>query len=171
MENIALLGYMGSGKSTIAKILAQKLSLKSLDLDQLIEEQEDLSVTQIFESKGEIYFRKKEHEVLKATLASNHGCVLALGGGTPCYAGNGELLERSGWKTVYLRASIGTIINRISESDSRPLIRDKSHDELRDFVAMHLFERSFFYNQAEVIISVDDKSPEEIANLIMDNLT
>ena len=167
MKNIALLGYMASGKTTIAKLLAEKLHLDNADLDQIIEDEEKLSINQIFEGKGEIYFRKREHATLKSVLNSKSNAVVALGGGTPCYAGNMDILKSSGWKTVYLRASIDTLVQRLQENELRPLVRDKSSAELRDFVAMHLFERSFYYNQADIVINIDNKSPEEIVDLII----
>ncbi len=171
MKNIALLGYMASGKTTIAKLLAEKLGQKYFDLDQIIEQDEKLSVNEIFESKGEIYFRKREHQILKSVLSTNDNSILALGGGTPCYAGNMDICKNSDWKTVYLRASIDTLVNRLQQNKTRPLVRDKSPEELQNFVAMHLFERSFYYNQADVIISTDNKSPEEIVDLVIASLT
>ncbi len=99
---ITLLGYMGSGKSTIAKIVASRLNLTALDLDEYIIEKEGCSIPDIFQKKGEIYFRKIENQYLKELLESDQSYVLALGGGTPCYANNMELILQES-KSFYLR--------------------------------------------------------------------
>ncbi len=171
MKNIALLGYMSTGKSTIAKILAQELQLNAYDLDQIIENEEDLSVSKIFETKGELYFRKREHEILKQTLQTIKSSVLALGGGTPCYAGNMELLKNNNCTTVYLRASVDNLIQRLLQDSTRPLIQGKTEAELKEFVAMHIFERSYFYNQADITINTDGKAPGEIVATLIEALT
>ena len=89
---IILLGYMGSGKTTIGIQLARKLYLNFTDLDEFIEEKEQKSIKEIFKQKGEIYFRKIEHKYLKQFINENESYVLSLGGGTPCYAGNLDLI-------------------------------------------------------------------------------
>ncbi len=171
MKNIALLGYMSSGKTTIAKMLAQKLHLDAYDLDQMIENEEASSVSKIFETKGELYFRKREHQMLKQTLHTIKSSVLALGGGTPCYAGNMDLLKNNNCTTVYLRASVDNLIQRLLQDSTRPLIQGKTEAELKEFVAIHVFERSYFYNQADITINTDGKSPSEIVTILIQALT
>ena len=90
---VVLLGYMGSGKSSVGALLASKLEISFFDLDAIIEEEEQLSVNEIFAKKGEIYFRKKEHSVLHSLLEKKESFVLSLGGGTPCYFNNHEVIE------------------------------------------------------------------------------
>lgn len=170
MKNFALLGYMASGKSTIAKILAEKLHYNTIDLDQQIEIEEKLSIPEIFDAKGELYFRKREHHILKEILSSAAPTVIALGGGTPCYAGNMDLIKKHNCVTIYLRSSVDNLVSRLQNDQNRPLVSGKSNSELKDFVAMHIFERSFFYNQADIIINTDDKNPQQIAQLILDAL-
>ena len=85
---IVLLGYMASGKSTIGKQLSKKLSVQFLDLDDYISEKEQMSISEIFDKKGEVYFRLIEHKYLKAVLEKEEDFILSLGGGTPCYANN-----------------------------------------------------------------------------------
>ena len=154
---IILLGYMGSGKTTIGIQLAKKLFLNFTDLDEFIEEKEQKSIKEIFEQKGEIYFRKIEHKYLKQFIKENESYVLSLGGGTPCYAGNLDLiLHDKNNLSFYLRGSISTLFKRLSENKiKRPLINDLSDNQLTEYIAKHLFERSLFYDKATHKISID----------------
>ena len=94
--------------------------------------------------------------------------ILSLGGGTPCYSNNHELLKRKDLKSIYLKASIDTILARIkSEKFKRPILSDIAEDELKDFIAQHLFERSYFYLFSKFIVEVDNKSVEEIVEEIL----
>ncbi len=159
---IVLLGYMASGKSAVGKLLAQNLNLQFIDLDDFIEEKEKLTISEIFEQKGEIYFRKKEGEYLKELLNFSEKIIISLGGGTPCYGNNMKIvLEKS--KSFYLKASINTIFNRLkNETSKRPLVAALGLDNLKEYIAKHLFERSVFYDQANYVLSVNDKNIEEI---------
>lgn len=160
---IVLLGYMASGKSTIGRILAEKKQISFIDLDEYIEKMERKTVSEIFEQKGEIYFRKQEHIYLKELLEKEGNFILSLGGGTPCYAGNMDvLLSFNDVKSVYLKTSINTIVDRlINEKSKRPLVARLNKEELAEFVAKHLFERSYFYNQANYKVTVDNKTVDE----------
>jgi len=161
-----LMGYMGSGKSTVAQILGEKLGRRVIDLDDYITEKEGLTIPDIFETKGEIYFRRIENAYLLELLRSDQSFVLALGGGTPCYANNMDIiLENS--DSYYLKASIGTLSERLNkEKEHRPLIADLNEEQLTEFIAKHLFERRNFYERAGAIISIDGKTPEQIASEI-----
>lgn len=162
MMKIILIGYMGSGKSTIAKLLSKSMHYEFLDLDEIIEKEQNASVSTIFEQKGEVYFRKLEHQVLKRILQSESNMILSLGGGTPCFTNNQELLKQENICTVYLKTSIDKLYERLrTQKANRPLIATKSEDEMKEFIAKHLFERSFYYNQAKYIVSTDDKTPQE----------
>jgi len=159
---IILLGYMGSGKSTVAKELARALNLPFLDLDDYIIGKEKKSIKEIFETKGEIYFRLQETKYLKEILENQVDTVLALGGGTPCYGHNMELIKKAS-QSFYLKGSISTICQRLrSEKQQRPLIASLNDEQLTEFVAKHLFERREFYDQADQIISIDKKSVDEL---------
>jgi shikimate kinase len=165
---IILLGYMGSGKTTIGIQLARKLFLNFTDLDDFIEEKEQQSIKEIFKQKGEIYFRKIEHKYLKQFINENESYVLSLGGGTPCYAGNLDLiLKDKKSRSFYLRGSIPTLFKRLSENKfKRPIISDLSDDQLTEYIAKHLFERSLFYDKATHKISIDNKEIQEIVTEI-----
>jgi len=163
--NIVLLGYMGCGKSSIGRELASELNLKYLDLDDYIVAQEKKEIRQIFEDRGEIYFRKKENQYLKEVLDSHSNTIISLGGGTPCFAGNLELINGyKNVKSVYLKTSLEELVNRLFvEREKRPLIAHiATQDDLKDFIRKHLFERSFYYNQAAYIISTDDKTIQRV---------
>lgn len=155
---IVLLGYMASGKSAVGTILSNKLRMQYVDLDSFIEEKEQLAISEIFKIKGEIYFRKKEGEYLKELLNLKEDCIISLGGGTPCYGINMEFIENNS-KSFYLKASINTIYSRLDgETSQRPLVASIGKENLKEYVAKHLFERTLFYQRAQHIITVDEKS-------------
>lgn len=153
---------MGCGKSTIAKTLAKINGQPFIDLDTYIEKKADLSINAIFEQYGEIKFRKMEHEAFVELLNAPGEMIIGLGGGTPCYANNHELLKGDDVQSVYLKASIETLFNRLVVNKSkRPLIANKNEEEMKEFIAMHLFERSYYYNQAQHVVTVDDRTIDE----------
>ncbi|MBP6557070.1 MAG: shikimate kinase, partial [Flavobacterium sp.] len=163
MRKIILVGYMAVGKSTIGKILAKKRQMEWVDLDKIIEESTKLSVTEIFKTKGEIYFRKQEHIEFKKLIQSEENLVISTGGGTPCYADNHLLLKGDNVVSIYLSASIDELYNRLKNNTAkRPLVANQSEAELKEFIAKNLFDRSYYYQQATFKISTDSKSPETI---------
>jgi shikimate kinase len=167
MKKIVLVGYMGSGKSEIGKIVSKKINLQFLDLDNLIESELSKTINQIFTEDGEIYFRKFEHEVFSKKINSNESFVLSLGGGTPCYANNHEFLKGENVISIYLKASISTLKGRLQyQKAKRPLLKDLSEAELEEYIAKHLFDRSYYYNQCKNVVVVDDKTPAEIVSEI-----
>lgn len=159
--NIILLGYMASGKSLIGQKLAKVLNYDCIDLDAFIEFKEKSSVKNVFKDKGELYFRKVEHQHLKTLLKSSENTIIALGGGTPCYYDTMSLLKgKENFKTIYLRVSIPELVRRLNtEKAKRPLIAHIKTDQLlAEFIGKHLFERGHFYNQAELIIDANPES-------------
>ena len=163
---VVLLGYMASGKSAVGKLLAKDLKMQFIDLDSFIEEKENLTISELFNTKGEIYFRKKEGEYLQELLNLNENYIISLGGGTPCYGGNMEIIEKNS-KSFYLNASIKTIFNRLlGETSKRPLVATLGEENLKEFIAKHLFERNPFYDRANFTISVNDKSVQQITSEI-----
>lgn len=168
MKKVILIGYMAVGKTTIAQLLSEKTGLKYVDLDKVIEKKTNLSVSELFNLKGEIYFRKIEHETFKEIIEGENSLIISTGGGTPCYAGNHLFLNGKNITSIYLKASLTVVIDRLkSGKTTRPLITNKSDEEMNEFVAKHLFERSYFYNQATFKVDVDNKNPEEIAQEIL----
>jgi len=169
---IILLGYMGSGKSTIGKALANELNLSFVDLDHAIENEIGMSIRDYFEASGELKFRRLENEVLKKILNENNDMILSTGGGTPCYGNNLDLMKMTfNAKVFYLKATIKTLTERlVSEKDIRPLIQSIGDDDLPEFIGKHLFERSNFYLQAHHVVDIDQKSVETIAKEIVELL-
>ena len=168
---IVLLGYMGSGKTTIGRIIANQLNVKFLDLDEYIEQKENLSVRAIFKEKGEVYFRKKEHQYLKEIFLNHNKFVLSLGGGTPCFGTNMELINQNTANSVYIDVGIKELSERLLfEKSHRPMIAHLKDDELNEFIGKHLFERSFFYNQARHKVKSDHRTANELAEVIINSL-
>lgn len=167
---IFLCGYMGSGKTVVSELLAKKLGITAIDTDDHIELLEQHSVKEIFDSKGELYFRKRENQVLHDVLEEPASLVISLGGGTPCYGNNLEIILNAGdTRLIYLKASVGFLTDRLfSEKNTRPVISHLSDKEdLEDFIRKHLFERSYYYNQADLKVDVEDKSLESIVDEIV----
>ncbi|WAC02009.1 shikimate kinase [Lacinutrix neustonica] len=163
MKNLILLGYMASGKSFIGKKLAKRISYNFIDLDAYVEKKEQKTVKQLFDEKGELYFRKAEKKYLATLLSRDEKVVIALGGGTPCYYDTmDELVNNRAVETLYLKVSIKEIIKRVTkETAKRPLIAHLVTEEaLVEFVSKHLFERSYFYNKAHYVI--DANQPADI---------
>lgn len=164
---------MASGKSSVGKILANKLNYEFIDLDDYIENEEQNSVANIFKSKGELYFRKLESKYLKSILENKNKVVLSLGGGTPCYGNNMDvILSDSNSKSVYLKTGIPTLVGRLkNEKSKRPLIAHiETDDLLTEFIGKHLFERNQFYNLAEIKITTDNKTEADIVEELLLNL-
>ncbi|RMB60636.1 shikimate kinase [Dokdonia sinensis] len=168
--DIYLIGYMGSGKSTIGRLLADKMDRSFVDFDDFIEENEGMSIPKLFKTKGEIYFRKIEMKYLEELLLEKEGGrVIALGGGTPCYGNNMDRLQRAKVKTIYLNVSYKALARRLwDNNNNRPLVATiDTYEALEDYVRKHLFERSYFYNQAEIILKIGSESEEETINKII----
>ncbi|MCA0153275.1 shikimate kinase [Winogradskyella vincentii] len=167
---IVLMGYMGSGKSTIGKQLSSVLDYDFIDLDDYIIKKENRTIANIFSDKGEIYFRKIESQYLKEILSQENNVVLALGGGTPCYANNIELIENDeNVISFYLKLSIPYLSKRLfSEKDNRPLVSHLENlEELQEFVGKHLFERVQYYSKANYTVEAEEKSVKDIIESIL----
>jgi shikimate kinase len=160
---IVLVGYMGSGKSVIGNTLAGELGIPFIDLDSYIESELHSSIPDIFREKGELFFRKKEHELLQQLLQKHTSFVLSSGGGTPCYSGNMALINNHTPNTFYLKMTIPGLVARLQkEKAHRPLIAHLSDEELPEFIGKHLFERNPFYQQAAHAIPCDAKTVVEV---------
>lgn len=167
---ISLLGYMGSGKSHISRILNKKINFKIFDLDKEISLHVGKDIPTIFKEMGELGFRKAEKYVLDNILSEEENIILSLGGGTPCYFDNMSNINKYS-NSFYLRAKIPTLTNRLlKQKEKRPLVANINDEDLPEFIAKHLFERNAFYNEAEFIVDTDDKSDEVIADEIINLL-
>jgi len=167
---IVLLGYMACGKSAVGKELAKSNDFRFIDLDDFIEENERLTISEIFDKKGEIYFRKVEAEYLSEILNIKENSIISLGGGTPCYGNNMKLIQENS-KSFYLKASVNTIFERLrGETAKRPLVKAIGVANLQEYIAKHLFERASFYEKAHHTVSVNEISIAEISKKINDLL-
>ena len=168
---IVLLGYMGSGKTTVGKMLAEKLGYPFKDLDDFIEDKLLKSIAQVFQDDGEVFFRHKEHELLIDLLKSHKDLVLALGGGTPCYSGNMNLVVDHTPNVFFLKMGIPELVERLKDGkEQRPLIKDVPDEELSEFIGKHLFERNPYYNMSHHVIQADKLSAEEVVEEILKKL-
>lgn len=157
---------MGSGKSHISKVLSKKLNLKLFDLDRQISLKNNMTIPEIFEKRGEIYFRKQENLILNEILSSYDDIILSVGGGTPAYFNNMEIINQYS-ESVFLQTSVTNLADRIlKQKDKRPLVAKIADEDLPEFIAKHLFERNVFYSQSKHKVITDGKSPEEIATEI-----
>lgn len=158
---IYLIGFMGSGKSTVGKQLAKKLNYGFIDFDELIEEQSGKKISEIFNGKGQQAFRNIETEILKS-VSEFKDTVVSTGGGTPCFFDNMKLMNETGI-TVYIRMSAGSLFHRLAQSKTkRPLIEGLSDLKLMDFILDTLPEREHFYMQAQHVVKGENLKPEKL---------
>ena len=150
MNRIFLIGYMGSGKTTIGKLLAERLNYTFIDMDTHIEENQFKSVSQIFEELGEEKFRLLEQQCLHE-VSRFEKAVIATGGGAPCFFDNMEYMKRHGL-TVYLKLSAEQLAMRLesSRANKRPLLANRKGKELQEFISEGLTKREGFYNNAHI---------------------
>ena len=158
---ITLLGYMGSGKSTYGKLLAKRLNFDFIDLDDYIVSKTGMEISEIFELKGEIWFRVFETESLEKMI-NMKDVVLSLGGGTPIQPGNMDFINENS-KSIYLNASVETLYFYLkNQKHKRPIIKDLSDVELNEFISGHLSKRLPFYKKAKLSVITDNKTIDEI---------
>lgn len=151
---IILLGYMGAGKTTVGKALAKNLNMQFYDLDWYIENRMHMTVKQIFDERGEDVFRKIESNMLHE-VAEFEDVVISCGGGTPCFFDNMDYMNRQG-ETVYLKATPDVLYKHLKMGKTvRPLLLNKTPDEVRKFVEQQLSERESYYSKAKHILDVN----------------
>ncbi|MEM9546848.1 MAG: shikimate kinase [Bacteroidota bacterium] len=164
-SHIVLIGFMGSGKSTIGRLLAERLECPLLDMDEIITEREKMSITDIFEKKGEHYFRKIESQVLQEALNSHEPSVISTGGGAPCHLGGMAYILRKS-DSFYLKVGRDRLLQRIVGDRSRPLVKNKTKQELQQFIHETLKKRETIYKRANHIVAAFDR-PERIAERLI----
>ncbi|GAB6156849.1 shikimate kinase [Desulfotomaculum varum] len=165
MKNIVLIGFMGTGKSTVGRALAKRLGYRFIDTDYAIEQITGLTVEQIFRKHGVKRFRGEE-VLLAKKLAAQEKLVIATGGGMVLDPENVKMLRQNGF-LVCLAASPETICRRVRNKRTRPLL---AKGNLQQRVAELLEERKGAYQIADLTVNTDDKSPEEVVNIIYQNL-
>lgn len=161
MKNIVLFGFMGSGKSTVAKSLSRKLNMPIMEMDKIIEKEEKKSINHIFSEHGEAYFRELEHKLI-IRLCEQNNQIISTGGGVIKHEANVKLLEEKGI-TFSLIAKPETIYNRVKHSDHRPLL--KTADPLGTIKEL-LASREEAYRTAEYVIETDNLTVEQVADKI-----
>lgn len=167
---IFLVGYMGCGKSTIGRALAARLGKPLLDMDALIEEHCGKRVGEIFETFGEDGFRRMERDTLAEVISSYDDAVVATGGGTPCFFDNMEAMNRAG-RTIYFQMSAEKLAVRLEHGRAkRPLLRDKSEDELVEYIRENIRKREPFYSQARLVIGCDGVSDDYVVSHVVSYL-
>lgn len=160
---IYLIGLPGCGKSTLGKQLAQKLNISFIDLDAEIEENERMTIKEIFKYRGENTFRRVESQLLKKISGENEEFVMATGGGAPVFFDNMEIMNKLGI-TIFLDVPAREIASRIlkSNKEERPLLARLAPDELKDQIEFLRSHRVNFYNQARHTISADSILVEDV---------
>ncbi|CCY82555.1 shikimate kinase [Prevotella sp. CAG:1185] len=154
MTRILIIGYMGAGKTTLGKVLAKDLGLPFYDLDWYIESRMMKTVPQLFAERGEEGFRKVEHNMLHE-VAEFEDVVISCGGGTPCFYDNMEYMNAQG-DTVYLKASPEVLYAHLQMGKvERPLLKNKTREEMQAFIQEQLAEREKYYTKARHIFNVD----------------
>ena len=165
MKRVVLIGFMGSGKSTLGKKLAKKLDIPFIDSDAEIEKHHNKSIGEIFADNGEFFFREIEAKFIDS-LQDESSFVLSTGGGMPCFGSNLEKLKSLGL-TLYLERSPKELAHRLHNAkQQRPLIAGLSKDELVDFIEDKLVLREEFYKQADVILDREEQTPAAIQQLL-----
>jgi len=163
---VILVGYMASGKTVVARRLAQLLNLRFVDTDKWIEARSCKTIPEIFSEDGEHVFREIEKECLEF-LIDKDNMVIASGGGMPCFNKSIDLMVELG-ETVYLEADVQTLVYRLwDEKSGRPIINNfHAIEDLHNFISKHLSEREEYYMKCNHIVSVDGKPVERIAEEI-----
>ena len=163
-RHIVLVGMMGSGKTTVGRMLASRLHRDLLDTDALIEVREGRSVRELFSSNGEDSFRAIEAEVLIESLANPKGAVIAAAGGVVLRRENREALHASGARVVWLRADPVVLAERVKGGGHRPLLDADPEGMLR---RMHEDREPLYREVADLIITVDGRSVNEVVEAVL----
>jgi shikimate kinase len=164
-QRIYLIGFMGSGKSTVGKRLALRLNHSFVDMDKTIEEESGMTIREIFKKKGEDEFRRIEHKLILKTVKMNN-VVVSTGGGVPCFFDNMDIINMNGI-SIYLKMTPEELLKRLKGSKyERPLIRDLSTDEMANYIKEKLREREPYYLKSKYIMDGKDPDIAEIVKLV-----
>lgn len=169
MRRIILIGYMGSGKTTVGKALSKETGMMFYDLDWYIESRMRKTVAQIFAEKGEEGFRKIEHNMLHE-VAEFENVIISCGGGTPCFFDNIDYINQQG-EVVYLKATPEVLYRHLLMGKTeRPLIKNKTPEELVAYITEQVAKREEFYNKARYTLDVSLMDDYEKIQLSVDQL-
>ena len=169
MRRIILIGYMGSGKTTVGKALSKETGMMFYDLDWYIESRMRKTVAQIFAEKGEEGFRKIEHNMLH-DVAEFENVIISCGGGTPCFFDNIDYINQQG-EVVYLKATPEVLYRHLLMGKvERPLIKNKTPEELIAYITEQVAKREEFYNKARYTLDVSLMDNYEKIQLSVDQL-
>ncbi len=160
---IFLIGFMGSGKTTLGKVLSETLNYDFIDSDLWIEKKLKMSINSIFSAKGEVFFRELELNFIE-NINPNKPKVIATGGGLPCFNGNIKKLKELG-TVIYLEASPELIIERVKFDDTRPLLKNQQNQEYMAFIQNKLEERNVFYKQAHYTIDANQSVENQLTEI------
>lgn len=170
-KSVFLIGFMGVGKTTLGKKIANKSGLPFIDLDKEIETAFEMSINSIFDKYGETFFRKEETKMLKKVIEENQHFIISVGGGLPCFNNNMELMNRAGL-TCYLHRPARELYQRLRNSkDERPLLRELNDEELLNFIEDKLLEREVFYKQASLVVTREQQEVNLMMNVLGLELT
>ncbi len=168
VNRVYLIGFMGSGKSTMGRWVADALEWSFLDLDYFIENKYHKTISQIFEEKGEDGFREIEKKCLKE-VSDFDKVIIGAGGGTPCFYDNMDVMNSTGL-TIYLKLEPKVLNERLCASKSqRPLVANKDGDELLSYIADKLNEREPHYSMAKIVADGTVWTVEDFVNVIVKN--
>lgn len=152
---------MCSGKTTIGKKLSNSMNLKHIDTDKVFENKYNISINNFFERYGEKLFREFEHKILLDIIKEDN-IIISTGGGLPCFYNNMDIIKENGI-SIYINMSPLSIIQRINNSKKkRPLLENKSPEELENYIEILLKERELYYNKANIKIKGEDPNIKEI---------
>ncbi len=160
MKRYFLIGYMGSGKTTLGHSISEELGLSFVDVDSYIEQQYHKTITELFESLGESGFREIERKMLHE-VSKVEDVIISTGGGAPCFSNNMEYMKGEGI-VIYLKVSPQRLFERLKKVKyTRPLLQNKTDEELSDYISVTLERRNLFYNQADIIFHAEDLATDE----------
>jgi shikimate kinase len=148
---IYLIGMPGSGKTTLGKQVASSLALAFVDLDDEIEQREQKTIPEIFDQKGEDYFRQLESDLLREWAFSAENFVMATGGGAPCFHQGIEVINQSGI-SIFLDVPVDELVKRVAKKTNRPLLQTADENELAEKIGKFRANRESIYRQAQILL-------------------